>query len=432
MTYDGGYLFSAPQSLRKDFEEFTRSVETGHQYMQNGRNSEAAELLGEALALWRGNALVDVRRGSVLDAYAIKLEEVRLSAQILRLDACLGQGGDLHLIPELNALAGLHPLNETLQYQRMIALYRSGQVAEALSSYRAFYSEVMEQVGIEPSTHLRDLHSAILNSAPALSAVATSEEVRRGVSEGDGDIGEGRPGRYGLEQQHGAERRYGHGGEWPTTVRVSPGDRLRRSRPPVLWGTKPRKVISPSETSSSRGVCRITLDAAGIHLSALLSEPVGTPARAVVVALHNSGTNADYFDGRAHPPSSLMTLGARLGYTVIAVDRPGYRLSAAQLPHGLGLMNQAAVLRDALDDFESRFATGSGFFLLAHSYGGNVALAAAADHTPPGLLGLDISGCGHEYAVDPHEVPVLLDRGRSAKNWGPLSLYPPGTFSGAR
>lgn len=409
VTYDRGYLFSAPQSMRKDFEEFTRSVETGHQYMRNGRNAEAAELLGEALALWRGDVLVDVRRGSVLDAYAVKLEEVRLSARILRLDACLGQGSDLHLIPELNALAGLHPLNETLQYQRMIALYRSGQVAEALAGYRAFYAQVMEQVGIEPSAHLRDLQSAILNSAPVLSAVATSEEIRRGVSDDEGN-----------------------GGAGPATARIPSGGHLPRSPSPARWRPKAAKVILPSQASPSRGVRRITLDAAGIPLSALISEPVEAPTRAVVVAVHNSGTNADYFDGRAHPQLSLLTLGAALGYTVVAVDRPGYRLSATQLPHGLGLLDQGAALRAALDDFSSRFATGCGFFLLAHSYGGNVALAAAADHTPPGLLGLDISGCGHEYAVDPHEVSVLLDRGRSAKNWGPLSLYPPGTFSGAR
>ncbi|WP_329283582.1 alpha/beta fold hydrolase [Streptomyces sp. NBC_01451] len=437
VTYDGGYLFSAPQSMRKDFEEFTGSVETGHQYMRNGKNAEAAELLGEALALWRGNVLVDVRRGSVLDAYAVKLEEVRLSAQILRLDACLGQGADLHLIPELNALAALHPLNETLQYQRMIALYRAGQVAEALSSYRTFYSEVMEQVGIEPSTHLRDLQSAILNSAPALSAVATSEEIRRCVSGDDadgGEGGEGHPGQQGAERGSGGDTRHSQGGEWPSVVRISAGGHLRRSRPPVQWRAKPKptEAFLQSGTSSSWGVRRITLDGAGVPLSALISEPVGTPARAVVVAVHNSGTNADYFDGRAHPQLSLMTLGAALGYTVVAVDRPGYRLSAAQLPHGLGLMDQAAALRAALDDLSSRFATGSGCFLLGHSYGGNVALATAADHTPPLLLGLDISGCGHEYAVDPHEVSVLLDRGRSAKNWGPLNLYPPGTFRGAR
>ncbi|MFY7570038.1 alpha/beta fold hydrolase [Streptomyces sp. WI04-05B] len=409
MTYDRGYLFSAPQSIRKDFEEFTRSVETGHQYVQRGRNAEAAELLGEALALWRGDVLVDVRRGSVLDAYAVKLEEVRLSARILRLDACLGQGGDLHLIPELNALVGLHPLNETLQYQRMVALYRSGQVAEALAGYRSFYAQMMELLGIEPSAHLRDLQSAILNSAPVLSAVATSEEIRRAVSDDEVD-----------------------GRAVPARVLVPTWSHSRRSSSPDRWRPKATKAFLPSRTSPSRGARRITLDAAGIPLSALISEPVEAPTRAVVVAIHDSGTNADYFDGRAHPQLSLLTLGSALGYTVLAVDRPGYRLSATQLPCGLGLLGQAAALRAALDDFSSRFATGGGLFLLAHSYGGNVALAAAADHTPPGLLGLDISGCGHEYAVDPHEESFLLDRGRSAKNWGPLSLYPPGTFSGAR
>ncbi|NUK82657.1 alpha/beta hydrolase, partial [Streptomyces lunaelactis] len=46
-------------------------------------------------------------------------------------------------------------------------------------------------------------------------------------------------------------------------------------------------------------------------LSALLCA-VENP-RAVVVALHGAGTGADYFDGRAHPDVSLLTLGARLG-----------------------------------------------------------------------------------------------------------------------
>ncbi len=57
-------------------------------------------------------------------------------------------------------------------------------------------------------------------------------------------------------------------------------------------------------------------------------------ARATVVALHGGGMSAGYFDGQAHPDLSLLTLGARLGFTVLAVDRPGYGLSAGSCPAG--------------------------------------------------------------------------------------------------
>ncbi|MEU9354803.1 alpha/beta fold hydrolase [Streptomyces griseoloalbus] len=187
--------------------------------------------------------------------------------------------------------------------------------------------------------------------------------------------------------------------------------------------------MTPPAHEPSRGVRRITLDAAGVPLSALLSEPAGGSVRAVVVAVHGGGMNAGYFDCRAHPRQSLLTLGADLGYTVLAVDRPGYRHSAARLPQGQDLAEQAVSLRAALRDFTSRHATGAGLFLLAHSYGGKVALTAAADSGLPHLLGLDISGCGHVYAVEPHELPTNHgDSGRLRRSWGPLRLYPPDTF----
>ncbi|MGW6395822.1 alpha/beta fold hydrolase [Streptomyces sp. NPDC055103] len=188
----------------------------------------------------------------------------------------------------------------------------------------------------------------------------------------------------------------------------------------------------------SRGVRGITLDAGGITLSGLLGEPGHTATRGVVVAVHGGGMNAGYFDGQAGPQLSLLTLGASLGYTVLAVDRPGYRRSVRQLPDGLPLAEQGPVLRAALRDFASRYAVGAGFFLVGHSFGGKVALTAAAGHTDgdplgPELLGVDISGLGHRYAVGPDDLPDsplsgAPARSRWVKHWGPLRLYPPNTF----
>jgi pimeloyl-ACP methyl ester carboxylesterase len=190
----------------------------------------------------------------------------------------------------------------------------------------------------------------------------------------------------------------------------------------------PANAPEACDRRSSPGVRPVSVDAGGIILSGLLSEPSQTAPRAVIIALHGGGMNAGYFDGQAHPDVSLLTLGARLGYTVLALDRPGYGASAARLPAGQRLTAQAATVRCAVQAFTARHAPGVGTFLLAHSFGAKVAFAAAADWDTPDLLGMDISGCGCRLAVNTGFAGC--DRGGSLRrlNWGPLGLYPPQTF----
>ncbi|MGC5031154.1 alpha/beta hydrolase [Micromonospora sp. DT229] len=175
----------------------------------------------------------------------------------------------------------------------------------------------------------------------------------------------------------------------------------------------------------------ITLDANGISLSALVGIPQQAP-RGTILALHGAGMSAGYFHGSADPGASLLRLGAQLGMTVLAVDRPGYRLSADRLPEGQYLADQASAVAAAMRDFATRHPTGAGVVVLAHSFGGKVALSLAAGGSVPDLLGLDISGCGHRYAVtDPDLSGVGADRPR-VTSWGPLRLYPPTTFRSSR
>lgn len=192
-------------------------------------------------------------------------------------------------------------------------------------------------------------------------------------------------------------------------------------------GPAPAIVSAPTGLTPVPQIRAITLHTAGLTLSALLAEPVDVAPRAVLVALHGGGMRAGYFDSRARPGLSLLALGAQLGYTVLAVDRPGYGLSAARLPRGLALEDSAPVLRAALADFSARYATGAGLFLVAHSYGGKLALAAA-DAFGDALIGLDISGLGNRLAVAPHQLPGPGGQGEWRKHWGALRLYPPGAF----
>jgi len=182
------------------------------------------------------------------------------------------------------------------------------------------------------------------------------------------------------------------------------------------------------------------LRAGSVELSGLLAEPA-TPPRALVLALHGGGMTAGYFHGRAHPDLSLLRLGHRLGFTVLALDRPGYGRSSSFLPRGQVLSEQAGTVYGALDDFAARHATGAGVFVVGHSYGLKLGLFLAAHPRGKELLGLDGSGSAYRYqrALDPGAAETELTADGSVASyasrsprelfWGSESLYPPGTFT---
>jgi DNA-binding SARP family transcriptional activator len=134
--------------------------------------AEAAARLREALALWRGPALADFAYESFASVEASRLEELRLRALELRVDAdlALGRAGDV--VAELEALVAEHPLREGFWGQLMLALYRSGRQGEALRTYRRAADHLGEELGLEPSAALQRLEQSILVQDTALDAEA--------------------------------------------------------------------------------------------------------------------------------------------------------------------------------------------------------------------------------------------------------------------
>ncbi|MFD0255046.1 alpha/beta fold hydrolase [Streptomyces sp. NPDC127113] len=171
----------------------------------------------------------------------------------------------------------------------------------------------------------------------------------------------------------------------------------------------------------------VVLDAGGVQLSALLARPACAPA-AVVVAVHGGGMRAGYFDSRVRAGQSLLALGAQLGYTVLAVDRPGYGLSRERFPRGLALDEQARLLHSVLGSFARAHDVGAGLFVVGHSNGGKLALALAGCAAPSGLIGVDVSGVGTRPAVAAGDLPSPAGRGDWRRHWGALRLYPPDAF----
>ena len=83
----------------------------------------------------------------------------------------LALGREAEAVGELQALVALHPLDERLRAQLMVALYRSGRHADALETYRAFRQLLDEELGLEPNPELRQLEQAILRQDDSLGPV---------------------------------------------------------------------------------------------------------------------------------------------------------------------------------------------------------------------------------------------------------------------
>jgi DNA-binding SARP family transcriptional activator len=170
-TRSPGYVMRVePDAL--DLHRFERLVEEGRSLHGRGLAADAAERLRDALSLWRGPALADFSYESFAQAAIARLEEIRLAAIELRIDADLALGRHDELVGELEALIAEHPLRERLRSYLMTALYRSGRQAEALDAYQGARRTLVDELGIEPSAELQELERAILRQDRALEAPA--------------------------------------------------------------------------------------------------------------------------------------------------------------------------------------------------------------------------------------------------------------------
>ena len=129
----------------------------------------------EALALWRGDPLADVADEPFAAAEIRRLEELRLRAAEMAIDADLEAGRHVEVIGELDALVAADPLREHLHAQRMLALYRAGRQSEALAAYRDARAGLVEEIGVEPGAELQRLHEQILEHDSALDLPAAAE-----------------------------------------------------------------------------------------------------------------------------------------------------------------------------------------------------------------------------------------------------------------
>ena len=132
------------------------------------RADDAAQGLDEALQLWRGPALASLLDDEGVQAAAASLEEERLEALELRIDAELARGRPALVVSDLQQLIEQHPYRERPRAQLIVALYRSGRQTEALDAYRTARDAWVDELGVEPSPELQELERAVLRHDPSL------------------------------------------------------------------------------------------------------------------------------------------------------------------------------------------------------------------------------------------------------------------------
>ncbi|GAA3789309.1 transcriptional regulator AfsR [Sphaerisporangium flaviroseum] len=203
-----GYALRLPAGAL-DLSVFERRVADAEAQRKAGDLVSAADTVREALALWSGEPLAGAV-GPYIESQRGRLIERRVGVMesLMELDLALGRHADV--IPELLSLTAEHPLRERLRGQLMLAYYRTGRQADALTVFTDTRHALVEELGIDPGPELASLHQRILAADPQL-AWTPAQPVRAPVSRRDDDDRraeprrEARPGRPGDGSAAGAE-----------------------------------------------------------------------------------------------------------------------------------------------------------------------------------------------------------------------------------
>lgn len=243
-----GYRLALPPEA-VDAVRFERLAHAGREALAAGDPAGARRRLDEALALWRGPALADVADAPFATAPAHRLEELRLEATEDRVEAELAEGGPVGgarapgghatgrssaAVPELEALTAAYPLRERPRALLIRALCAAGRQSEALAAYEEFRALLAEELGVDPSERLRELHVAVLRGD-----VAGCDGTR--VSGGSG-AASGSSGPYGT--------RPGGAGDASGSYRTRPGPGDTRTAPGADAGPlAPDEPAPPARTN---------------------------------------------------------------------------------------------------------------------------------------------------------------------------------------
>ena len=169
----GGYVLKAdPGSV--DLHRFRQLSITARATTEP---AAADRVFVEALELWRGDPFATLDT-PWLNEVRTALEAERLAVVLDGNDAGLRAGRHGELLPQIAAVAQDHPLDERLAGQLMLAQYRCGRQADALETFRVMRERLVDELGADPGSALRQVHQQVLDGDPGYTVAVVEPAVR--------------------------------------------------------------------------------------------------------------------------------------------------------------------------------------------------------------------------------------------------------------
>ena len=170
-TSGSGYLLDI-DAQNVDALRFTRTVRGVGNDTVRDMSEQAIAQLSRALGMWSGPALADTGQGLICRTARAKLDEIKLIAEELLIEAKLRHSRHREAVPHLQQLLTQYPLRERFCEQLMLALYRSGRQADAIDIYNQVRTRLRDELGLEPGPGMRDRLGEILHQDKALAVAA--------------------------------------------------------------------------------------------------------------------------------------------------------------------------------------------------------------------------------------------------------------------
>lgn len=254
----------------------------------HARDHRAPHLLREALALWRGAALQDagLPESPALAATVTRLEALRLTAMEDRFDADIALGHGAELVTELTDAVAAHPVRERLVAALMRALVATGRDTEALRVFERTREILADDLGVDPSAELSDLHLALLrgelggrdNTLKPHRHTNLRAEITSFVGK-QADIA----GVRELSAEYRLTTLIGPGGTGKTRLATETARTLLGDLPDGVWLVE----LAAVEGDSANNVAQATLTALGLRDALIADVPGAEPADRVAAAIRD-------------------------------------------------------------------------------------------------------------------------------------------------
>jgi WD40 repeat protein/DNA-binding SARP family transcriptional activator len=188
-----------------DVARFERGVAEAGGCLARGDPGGASLAVRSALDLWRGPAYAEFADEEWAQPEAERLEELRLVACELLVEAELACGRATETIPTLEHLCASEPLREAFRAQLVVALFRTGRQGDALRAARDYRRVLREDLGLDPSPAMVALEGRVHEHDPTLLTADAGVGVVRGYRLG-ARLGTGRAGSVFLTRAAGTNR----------------------------------------------------------------------------------------------------------------------------------------------------------------------------------------------------------------------------------